>query len=1163
MDRLISLLESESCRNLLLALAHTLWQGALAAGLLLVYLRRTPAQAVNRRYAAGLIALAATVLAALLTWSILSYRPCSTRQAPGPVVATEVGAAAADPTPSAHVPEASQNEQPASAALEPSHAPALWHWQVRLVEAWMAGVALMLMRLVVLVVGAGGLRRSCQPPADAQMLALIEQLREGMGIRRRIHILVGERLSTPGVIGCFWPTLLLPVSMVSGIPAEDLQAILVHELAHIRRYDYLVNFFQMVVEALLFFNPAVWWISRQVRIEREACCDAAGVLWTGQRTRYAEVLVAWAHQLGATRDGTPAPAVGFGQDLGGGNILDRVRRILIAGHQPRPHVPWHIATAMIVLSLACLVALQQATGLAVHLAGRILTPQERIDKIAGISREYGYANREYGPEDKIEVSGVVRTWDGAPLPRHARVVVRCEGRRSSASVSLQVSQEGVFRTSVDYGRVYVAASAEGYAAAFAGPFEAQPGGIIQGIELVLENGFRARIQTVDESGRPVPDAELVGSYSHPEIGSFSHGIKLTTDVNGIATIEHAAAKTVIFQINADGFESERGQSVMFQHDKIGLLRLRRSRPTTGVVLSQATGQPIAGAEIRIMVSAQGPQSYGDRNVTGPADAVTDANGRFELSRLRRDRRYLLFVQAPGYGYRYVPDVQTDSHNIRVLLGEKKVIRGTITGDLSLLATDPRSGRPIIGVENCFTYPNSSGYVDSTGKSPAVTVRDGVGHFETDDFWGETVTLLVGDERVRLDPLKDRLDNIMIDLRRPAQRRVVLRFATPEGGPPMEGGVRIYHVLERAPGQEPGSTTPQWLDIQAGQASCEIPVPSRLSYSIDFHQGKRPVGYWFHAAHGIDIPPGNEPFVIEVPVVPAGAIYGKILRPNGSRADKAHATLLVVKKPGTEEQWSAVFSELSDALSDGVDRGTFNATPLPWGGTYAVVVYEDYAFAMSDAFTLDEKNPIVNVDLELPQGVDVVGQLLDVDGTPARNDVALQVSVKRGEASWSLSGLQTQPDEAGRFVFKNVNVGFRGECSIRVIAGRGYRPLTHKIRNPRAPVVIHLEKGCRVTGTVLDDGTSRPVPGVEVYAYTVEDPKGRLSSTWEMLEAESRTDEQGRFTFSNMAARRYSLNIRTANLADPRRPVIITGGQKEPVVLRIRIPAGSELKPQEP
>ncbi len=1159
MDRVIALLASESCTNLLLALAHTLWQGALAAGVLFLYLRRTPAGAASKRYIVSGGALGAIVLGTLLTWSILSYKPAEAPRDSGPVRATRVGDTTCNPATSS--PQASSSKDSASQPVPPPQASG--SRQVWMMEAWLIGVALMFLRLAALVVGGNRLRRRCRLIKDSQTLTLVEQLRNKMGIGRRIRVLVGDPISTPGVVGCFWPTLLLPASMISGIPAEDLRAILTHELAHIRRYDYLVNFLQMVVEALLFFNPAVWWISRQVRIEREACCDAAGVLSTGQRTRYAEVLVAWAQRFGASRGGTPAPAVGFGRDVGGGNILDRVRRILIAGHQPRPYVPWHIAIAMLVLSLACLVVLQQATGLAVNLAGRILTPQERIDKIAGISKEYGYENRAYGPEDKIRISGVVQTWDAAPLPSHSGLLVRCEGRRSSAMISLEVSKEGAFHTSVDYGRVYVTASAKGYAAAFAGPFETKPGGIIQGIELVLENGFPGRVQTVDESGLPVPGAELVGGYAFPDGGSFSHSIKLTTDANGIATVEHAAAKTIIFQINADGFEFEQGQSLVLQPDKVGALRLRRSQPAAGVVLSQATGQSIAGAEIRIMVSAQGTQSYGDRNVTGPADAVTDADGRFELSHLRRDRKYLLFVQAPGYGYRYVPDVQADSHSIRVLLGEKKTIRGTITGDLSLLATEARSGKPIIYVENSFSYPASSTYADATGTSPVVTIRDGVGYFEIDNFWGQAVTLSAGMERVRLNPQEDRLDHVVINLRRPAQRQIVLRFVTPEGGPPIAGGVRIDYVLERAEGQKAGSTTPQWLDIQAGQARCEIPVPSRLSYSIDFHQGKRPVGYWFNATRAIDIAPGDEPFVIDVPVFPAGAIYGRILRPDGSSADKAHATLMIVKKPGIEDQWPLGLSELNDALSDGVDRGTFNATPLPLGGTYAVVAYEDYAFAMSDTFALNEKNPIINVDLKLPQGIDVVGRLLDVDGTGARNDVALQVSVKRGEASWSISGAQIQPDEAGRFVFKNVHVGPRGECAIRVISGAGYRPITHKIKNLRSPVVIQLEKGRRVSGTVIDDVTGRPVPNVEVYAYAVDGPEGQISRSWEMLEADGRTDEQGRFTFSNMAARLYSLSIRSANLADPRRPVVVTGGQSNPVTLRIRIPAGSDLKPREP
>jgi hypothetical protein len=444
----------------------------------------------------------------------------------------------------------------------------------------------------------------------------------------------------------------------------------------------------------------------------------------------------------------------------------------------------------------------------------------------------------------------------------------------------------------------------------------------------------------------------------------------------------------------------------------------------------------------------------------------------------------------------------------------------------------------------------------------VTVRDGVGSFEIDNFWGQTVTLLAGPQQVPLDPDGDRLDQVAIDLRRSAQRQVILRFATPAGGPPIEGAVRIDCSAEQSRRQRQGMT-PQWLDIQAGQARCEIPVPSQLSYGIDFRQGRRPVGYWFNEARGIDIAPGNEPFVIDVPVFPAGAIYGKILRPDGSSADEARATLMIVKKPGIEGQQSVALSELHEALIDGVDRGTFNATPLPWGRTYAIVAYEDYAFAMSDAFTLDEKNPIVNVNLLLPQGVDVVGRLLAADGTPVRNDVALEVSIKRGGASWGMSCGQIQPDEDGRFVFRNVDPGPQGTCWIEGSGGPGYRPIKHRIQDIKSPVTIRLEKGVRVSGTVIDDATGWPVPGAQVYASRVVTSDEQFRNDCEFLDADRPTDEQGRFVFTNMARKQYQLGVGSVNLAGSGQSPVVTGGQDTPVVLRIRILAGSDLKPREP
>ena len=470
--------------------------------------------------------------------------------------------------------------------------------------------------------------------------------------------------------------------------------------------------------------------------------------------------------------------------------------------------------------------------------------------------------------------------------------------------------------------------------------------------------------------------------------------------------------------------------------------------------------------------------------------------------MRQGRKHLLFVRASGYGYRYVPDIEAGNRNIKVTLGPKKIIHGTITGDLSLLATDPESGHPVIEVANSYEYPRHSTSSAPASKVP-VTIREGVGHFEIEDFWGQTVTLSAGPEKVRLNVETDRLDAITIHLRPAAQRRVVLRFQVPPGGPPITGTVRIEYLTPSA-SQHNEHMDPKRLDIQDNQASCEIPVPVGFTYGIDFNNGQRPVGYWFAPIlFPIYIPPGEDPFVIDVPVHPAGAICGRILRPDGSLAANARATLITVKKSDADNVQAFPFSALGNVLSEGVDRGTFNATPLPLGGSYAVVVYEGNVLAESDPFFLDEKTPIVNVDLHLPSGTDVEGRLLDADGTPARNELSLRIAIKEGEQlSWITPSVPTRPDETGRFVFKNVNPGPQGLCAVTGMGPTGYRPIIRLVENLQSPVLIQMEKGLRVTGTVIDDVTGRPVPDVGVYACSLAATENPIITAPEMLPADA-------------------------------------------------------------
>ena len=113
-----------------------------------------------------------------------------------------------------------------------------------------------------------------------------------MGVRRAVALLESARVEVPMVVGWLRPAILVPVAALSGLTALELEAILAHELAHIRRHDYLVNLLQCVVEALMFYHPATWWISRVIRREREHCCDDMAVAACRDRLVYARALAA-------------------------------------------------------------------------------------------------------------------------------------------------------------------------------------------------------------------------------------------------------------------------------------------------------------------------------------------------------------------------------------------------------------------------------------------------------------------------------------------------------------------------------------------------------------------------------------------------------------------------------------------------------------------------------------------------------------------------------------------------------------------------------------------------------------------------------------------------------------------------------------------------------
>jgi beta-lactamase regulating signal transducer with metallopeptidase domain/uncharacterized GH25 family protein len=1136
MEHLLALLETPACQHLVAALLHTLWQGAIIAALLFGLLRQLTAKQAKQRYVCALAALCLVVLGGLVTWSILNYEP--TQASVTQAVASSDGQTVQAATGSTFHDSPDKTSPP----LLPS--PERQPWQTWALGTWLMGSILMLIRMAMTMVGARQLRRQCCRLEQGDILELVESLCTQMHITRPVPVFVSEHLSVPGVIGCIWPTLLLPVSVTTGIPTEDLKAILSHELNHIKRYDYLVNVFQMVIEALLFFNPMIWWISRQIRIEREACCDAASIALTGQRLKYAEVLVAWTARL---RENALASGVtGFAGQENSSTVVDRIKRITLAGHRPRLNISWPMAGVTIGLSLLCLIGLWQGTNLAVSVAARILTPQERIEKLTEISRNYDYASGGDDKEDSIQVSGIIRTWNGKPLPNKidARLDIQSRGYTSTSytgATRLEAQPDQArFQGKAGYGELWIMASAQGYATAIVGPLELKPGKDLLDMEVVLHDGFVGQIQVVNEAGHPVEKASIRGGYPHGS-HSYSSNIRLSTDANGLGKLEHASNQSMTLTVTAPGYEPQSMQGINLDPKEPWVVVLQKAHPITGTVVSKDTGLPIANAELRLIRFKQENSSHHEATPKSAPDTLTDTKGFFSMDQTRQGWQHLVHVTADGYGHVYLDDLPAGKQGLLVELGPPKPIRGTITGDLSLLEKD-KSGQPVIAVEN--RYPN---YGNPSGRA-SVRIANGTGLFEIDDYWGQTVILKAGYKELRLNLEEDELENIVFNLDAAGTRKVVLKFDVPEDMPPMQGQIKVHTIMDRN-GPRITSQDLEYPKIIDNQVSFQATVPCEFSYKLA-PERKVPLGYWFEDSDRFKVPAGQEPLVVHVPVYPAGAIYGQILRPDGTVANKAKASLVTVKRPDVMKSGF----NLAGLLSDKTTLGTYNATPLPLGGTYAIMAYEGYAFAMTKPFTVDEATPMIEADLQLPKGVTVTGRLLDPDGKPAFSTVSLHVSVKRGKASSGLGGVDTKPDKDGRFVFENVNPGPGGSCEVYVYGQTGFRPAKQEIKDLRKPVIIQLERGRRVTGTVMDQATGKAAPGLEVYAQSAKNVRGDYDSKWELLEADAKTNTQGQFEFSNMGSGFYRLGVRGADLVNTKQAVVVTGGQKEAATLSVTLPS---------
>ena len=295
------------------ALLHLLWQGVLVAAILAATLALLRRQSANARYLASCGALVVIIGLGVVT-AYRAYDPLREVEPASSMSATAAPIAIADV--SADVIAASSPDRLASiATFVNSHLP-------QIVLVWLLGVTLLSTRLIVGWIGAHRLASRRAHPAEPQWERALKRIAEALQLRRTVRLLESAAVEVPTVIGWIRPVVLLPVASLAGLSTEQIEMILAHELAHIRRHDFIVNLLQSTVETLLFYHPAVWWISRRIRVEREHCCDDVAVSVFGDPIRYARALTRF-EELRLDSAQTVLA-------VNGGSLLGRIRR-LVAG----------------------------------------------------------------------------------------------------------------------------------------------------------------------------------------------------------------------------------------------------------------------------------------------------------------------------------------------------------------------------------------------------------------------------------------------------------------------------------------------------------------------------------------------------------------------------------------------------------------------------------------------------------------------------------------------------------------------------------------------------------------------------------------------------------------------------------------------------------------
>lgn len=1230
----------DHCRMLIQTLGHSLWQASIVAVLCWLALRSLPAKRTTTRYAVGSGGLLVVVLATLMTAaavstdvttstdtdaattrgsnvSIVNSPPLQTEQAtvasarqsnhhadhsqtevaqPGhPVTSHPADEVAADFEANRRRPALTTSEATTQSQLA---------WPPLAAGVWAFGVLGMMLRLVRTIVALRRLE-PCQARTDDTMLSqvrdVIQELSHRMNLRWPVSLVVSDKVSVPGIVGTFWPTLLMPPAMLTGVPIEQLRIVIAHELAHAKRFDFLVNLGQLLVESLLFFNPAVWWLSRQIRVEREACCDAAAVAATGSAVPVARTLLdivdRLTESLGTGAAGEFALAAGV-QSFGGDEppesitpLFDRVRRIVTPDQRPHVRVPWYTLLGVVAAYTFVSFGLYEGADATVQIVQQALSPKERVEKIEKLIASQGDLARSEGvhvykrgahdlhvtaPRKEVRVSGTLRMHDGTPVPSGASIIGSLSIKFANGNGEGTNAFQSTVETSVIEHRfeetasclankqdgsstllVYVGLRKDDsvkFAPAVAGPFQLTADGPPEHIELVIKPGFDTQLEIVDEQSESISDAFVSSSYF---FGANGNGTSLRSSRSasnklGSVTMPNATSDLPLrAHIRAPGYEKERFELTLASDEKNRIV-LKKATPTKLLITSSISGEPVT------LASAYIAEETRTRN--GNSTSWGLPSPRDHWASARYEER-----EAPLYRFEYS---KTDA---AVLLDS---LAGDTTYDLMILADgfapqivrEVRAGqqpidvtlKPALSVKgqiigNLTTlrqdrktkqrYIQYSNLDNNAILDVAVEERDGVGHFRIDGLGHGHFLLRLRDRRI-VKNLKESIDDLVVDLSDPPQMAMHLPRTPVDRTKKLEGVTR--KVILTLVGADPA--IPIKGQLRAGFVPRKKPGAyssenfaienSRVEFGVEVPTKIHWMGKDFT---GYSVVKNSE---IEVGVSDEPFRADVQLLPAG--AVRGEVRLADGSLSRSFQTYVLPVKRIDgfnnkEVRIDGGDvPGEFLLAGLPLGHEYQALVLDERSCSVASVLT---------EPFRLDKGNPIADLKFQFD--EGREHTIRLVDEKGVPASGARAGGWFYPtnrfsrsggfraNENGEIVVKHISESIPGRMELHIKHAAGFVGDIAKLDCNNLPETVTLSKGVSASGRLVDLKTGRGIAKASFHLY----PHPSKAATSKQAITAS-TDEQGNFSFDSLEPINYQLHVYGA--VAPRVPLVRNGqGNLEP------------------